>query len=134
MKRYVAVALFIASGGVFANPIYLQCSLLDDDIDNGREDIEVRLDESNGKVSHTTNKLVFKADGIWSADAIRYKHVSGGEYLVPLIIQEIQINRSTLTMIKTITIEYPEKLNKSDHVIGPWSGDCKIVETSQNKI
>jgi hypothetical protein len=134
LKKYVIVAALIASASVYADPIYLECSLLDEENDNGREDIEVRLDESNGKVSHSTNKLVFNADGIWSADAIRYKYVSGGEYLVPLIIQEIQINRSTLKMTKTITIEYPEKLNMPDDLIGPWSGDCRIVETRQNKI
>ncbi len=134
MNKYVTVTALIASASVYADPIYLECSLIDDGIENGREDIEVRLDESSGKVSNSNNKLVFKADGIWSADAIRYKYVSGGEYLVPLIITEFHISRSTLKMTKTITIEYPEKLNMPDDVIGPWSGECKVVETRQNKI
>ena len=135
MKKYAVVTALIASASVYADPIYLECSLVGEGLEGGRTDVEVRLDESSGKVSHTTDKQIFIADGIWTADAIRYKYVdASGDPLVPVVIQSYEIDRSTLKMTKLITINYPEVLNMADDLIGPDSGDCTIIETAQNKI
>ena len=79
--------------------------------------------------------IIFNADGIWSADAIRYKYVDGtGDPLVPIVIQSYKIDRSTLKITRLITIKYPEVFNEADVLIGPESGGCTIKETAQNKI
>ncbi len=135
MKKYAVIAALITSASVYADPIYLKCSISSEETDEHHQNIEVRLDESNGKVSHSTDALVFNADGIWSAEAIRYKYMDGtGGPLVPILIQAFKIDRSTLKMTKTITIEYPKKFNTPDDLLGPYSGDCTIVETAENKI
>ena len=135
MKKYAVVTALIASASVYAEPIYLECSLVGEGLEGGRMDVEVRLDESSGKVSHSTDKQIFKADGIWSADAIRYKYVIvSGDPLVPIITMSIKIDRSTLKMTRLVTVKYPEVLNMADDFIGPESGDCTVIETAQNKI
>jgi hypothetical protein len=135
LKISAFVIALIASTIAYADPIYLKCSVSGESLEGGRMDIEVRLDESSGKVSHSTDKRIFNADGIWSADSIRYKYVdASGDPLVPIVTESITINRSTLKLTRLITIEYPKMLNKADDLIGPETGDCMIVETNQNKI
>lgn len=75
LKEYAIVAALLMTTSAYADPIYLECVILDESLEDGGMSIAVRLDESTGKVSHSTDKRAFSVEGIWSADTIRYKYV-----------------------------------------------------------
>ncbi len=124
------MALFTAAN-IYADPVYLDCFV--EDTPNVRSDFKVRLDESSGKVSHSDDRLTYNADGIWTADSVSYKHVAAGDRLVPTVIGEIHINRSTLKVDKYVIIVYPDQFHEPDHTIGPSSGFCTITEVAKKQ-
>ncbi len=100
----LALAISLATSAAHSEPIYLTCS------SDGETRFSVKLDESNGKITHTRESAgiydaigsAFNAEGFFSANEISYQNISFHDPFKN--IDQYKINRTDLSYAHTHTI------------------------------
>lgn len=113
---------------VLAAPSYLKCKTTDKD---GKvQSFSVKLDETNGKITHTEDGESFNAEGFFSAKTISYQQVIG--QVVGKTVQSVYtIDRTTLKIINGFI---SPGLPKNTLEGMTSKGSCEVVEVKGRKI
>jgi hypothetical protein len=130
---FVAVVLVPASA--VADPAYLKCSL---PVDSERMTIQLKIDESTGKITHTQdNGLTFNAEGFFAANTIKYQKIDSMGGLMK-VVMVYEINRSTLEFTRVMQVQVNDavqpRVDQSSGSSGAQVGRCDVVRISDRKI
>jgi hypothetical protein len=131
-RALTTFALLILVAGAQAAPVYLDCDVSGE---SERKTFSVKLDESSGEVTHTSEDGgAFNAKGFFSAKAVSYQRVAhtGG---VKVTFQ-YEINRTTLKVKEAFIAEAadPRYAAQIPPQRSSMAGKCVVVKISGRKI
>jgi len=112
-----------------AEPVYLSCYLNTED---GKNTFTVKLDESNGKVTHTReNGSAFNAEGFFSANTITYKVTVAASKMI--VSSKYAIDRMDLSLNRVFRIDMDPEFSLPP-TVNEDNGACEIMEIKKRKI
>lgn len=133
LSAFFIIFLALSFQVTHAAPAYLDCTVAGD---SEQKKFSVKLDESSGQITHTSEKGgAFNAKGFFAAKTISYQNVSimGGSLKVTF---QYTIDRTTLKVREAFIAEPtdPRLLEKVPAETRTMEGSCSVVSVSGRKI
>ena len=136
MNRLIFPTLLVTlvANVALAESTYIECLVTSE---SGDEELkhEVRLSESNGKVTHKLGTgFTFNADGFFSAKTITYKHTSNLGQII--LTRQYEIDRTNLDILVSSEIKPsdPKYLEAVPPTVSITKGKCEVIEVPERKI